>query len=133
MGSRIIPTLRYADAARAVWWLEETFGFERGLVVEGPEGSVAHAQLTLGPGMMMLSGGQRGGPPVATGAECGRPTAAIYAVVDAVDEHAARARAAGAEIVEEPHDEVQGRLYSCRDFEGNLFVFGDYDPFAARA
>ena len=39
----IIPTLRYRDAAAAIDWLCEAFGFERYLVVPGDEGRIDHA------------------------------------------------------------------------------------------
>ena len=35
-------------------WLCKAFGFERHLIVEDGKGGIAHAQLTLGPGMIML-------------------------------------------------------------------------------
>ena len=52
--STIIPTLRYRDAAAAIEWLCLAFGFERHLVVPGDGGTIAHAQLTFGRGMIML-------------------------------------------------------------------------------
>ena len=53
--SNIIPGLRYRDAYAAIDWLCNVLGFERRLVVPGDaEGSVAHAQLVLGNGMIML-------------------------------------------------------------------------------
>ena len=46
-----------------------------------------------------------------------------------VDAHHARAVAAGAQVVVEPHDfAFGGRLYACRDPEGNLWNFGSHDP-----
>ena len=54
MTSTIIPCLRYRDAPRMIEWLCQAFGFERHLVVEDGKGGIAHAQLTLGPGMIML-------------------------------------------------------------------------------
>ena len=51
----IVPTLRYQDAHAAIEWLERAFGFRRHFVVEDGEGGVAHAQLTFGSGMIMLS------------------------------------------------------------------------------
>ncbi|MCE2406753.1 MAG: glyoxalase, partial [Pseudomonadales bacterium] len=51
----IVPTLRYQDAHAAIDWLERAFGFHRHFVVEDGEGGVAHAQLTFGNGMIMLS------------------------------------------------------------------------------
>ena len=50
----IIPTLRYRDAAKAIDWLCEAFGFQRHLVVQEEDGSIAHAQLVFGNGMIML-------------------------------------------------------------------------------
>ena len=54
MRSTAIPTLRYRDAATMIDWLCDVVGFERHLVVEGEGGAIAHAQLTLGAGMIML-------------------------------------------------------------------------------
>ncbi len=51
----IIPTMRFHDAPRAIDWLCEAFGFAQHLVVPGEvEGTIAHAQLTLGDSMIML-------------------------------------------------------------------------------
>ncbi|MGI9336818.1 MAG: VOC family protein, partial [Gammaproteobacteria bacterium] len=50
----IIPTLRYRDAPAAIDWLCEAFGFEKHLVVPGANGTIAHAQLVFGNGMIML-------------------------------------------------------------------------------
>ncbi len=50
----VIPGLRYADAATAIESLCRAFGFERHLVVPSEDGTIAHAQLTFGNGMIML-------------------------------------------------------------------------------
>jgi uncharacterized glyoxalase superfamily protein PhnB len=54
----------------------------------------------------------------------------VYVVIDGdVDDHCARARAAGAEIVREPEDQdYGGRDYTARDPEGNVWSFGSYEP-----
>lgn len=129
----IIPALRYRDAAAAINWLCRTFGFEEHLVVPGENGAIAHAQLTLGDAMIMLGSGHGGDydkllvHPV----DAGGVTQAPYIVVAAVDDHYARAKAAGAEIVLEIADQdYGGRLYSCRDPEGHVWNFGSYDPWA---
>lgn len=128
----IIPGLRYTNAAAAIDWLCRAFGFEKHLVVPGENGTIAHAQLTFGHGMIML-GSARGDdygrlikqPADVDGAE----TQAPYVIVDDVDAHWERAKAAGASIVLEPEDQPYGgRLYSCRDPEGHLWNFGTYDP-----
>ena len=131
----VIPTLRYSDARAAIEWLCEVFGFEKHLVVPGDGGTIAHAQLVFGNGMVML--GSAGDddfsklqkPPRALG---GVGSQSPYIIVEDADEHYARAVAAGAEIVMNIKDEdYGGRGYSCRDTEGHLWNFGTYDPWAA--
>lgn len=128
----IIPTLRYRDAVKAVEWLCDAFGFEKHLVVPGDDGSIAHAQLVFGNGMVML-GSARNDSFDALQSPLKSPDEPVsqspYIVVQDVDEHHARAVAAGASITMPPEDQdYGGRLYSCRDFEGNLWNFGSYDP-----
>lgn len=131
-GTRIIPTLRYHNAPAAIDWLCEAFGFERHLVVPGAtEQDIAHAQLVCGSSMIMVGSvredefGKWVKAPRDLG---GANTQSAYMVVDEVDDHYARAKAAGAEIVYDLCDEDHGRGYSCRDPEGYLWSFGDYDP-----
>lgn len=128
----IIPTLRYKDAANAIDWLCSAFGFETRLVVPGDDGGIAHAQLVFGNGMVML-GSARDDAFDSLQSPLKTPDDPVsqspYIIVDDVDEHHAQAVAAGATIVMPPEDQdYGGRLYSCRDFEGNLWNFGSYDP-----
>lgn len=129
--ANVIPCLRYRDAAKAIEWLGRAFGFERHAVYPNDDGTIAHAQLTLGHGMIMLG--------TATDSEFGRlmkqprdvggGTQSVYVVVPDVDAHYARARDAGAEIVIDLRDEdYGGRVYTCRDLEGHVWTFGSYDP-----
>lgn len=133
MSSTVIPTLRYEDAPGMIDWLCTTIGFARHLVVEDGQGGIAHAQLTLGPGMIMLGSARDD----AFGALQQTPTAlggtnqSPYVVVSDADAVYARAKAAGAEIVYEIRDEdYGGRGFSCRDPEGHLWNIGTYDPWA---
>ena len=50
----VIPALQYNDAKAAIEFLCKAFGFAKNAVYEEPDGSVAHAQLTHGNGMVML-------------------------------------------------------------------------------
>ena len=128
MSSGIIPAIRYDDARRAVDWLQEAFGFTAGLVVDGEGGQVVHAQLRHGSGMVMVSS-PGDGPYDELFDRRGGPSMGVYMVVKNVDAHCARARAARAEIVIEPESqEYGGSLYTALDFEGNIWSFGDYDP-----
>ncbi len=130
----IVPSLRYADAAKAIDWLCDAFAFERHMVVPGEDGSIAHAQLVYGNGMLMLGSG---GAHRSTFDDYIQPVdrdqirpCSLYVIVEDVDAHAKRARAAGAEIVMEPEDQDHGgRGYSCLDLEGNTWTVGASDPF----
>jgi uncharacterized glyoxalase superfamily protein PhnB len=131
----VIPGLRYHDAPAAIEWLCRAFGFERQLVVPGEGGTIAHAQLRFGNGMIMLgSAGKHGGgydELVKTPRETGVATQGTYVIVEDPDAHYREAVAAGAEIVLDLVDQdYGGRGYTCRDLEGNVWSFGDYDPWA---
>ena len=39
----VISVLRYRDAPAAIKWLCQAFGFERHLIVQNDDGTVAHA------------------------------------------------------------------------------------------
>ena len=133
MPSAVIPSFRYDDAPGMIDFLCDAFGFERNLVVPDGDGGIAHAQLTLGGGMIMLGSAREDdfGDLVSTAKAAGAITSSAYVVVPDVDAHCARARAAGAEIVMAPADQdYGGRLYAARDPEGQLWNFGSYDPWA---
>jgi uncharacterized glyoxalase superfamily protein PhnB len=132
----IVPSLRYQDAPKAIDWLCRAFGLEKQLVVPGEGGTISHAQLTFGRGMIMLgsSGAHGGGFDAlvkAPGEIGGVGAQSLYVIVDDADAHLARARAAGAEIVLDISDkDYGGRDYTCRDLEGHVWTFGTYDPWA---
>jgi uncharacterized glyoxalase superfamily protein PhnB len=129
----VIPCLRYRDAPAAIEWLCSTFGFNKQAVYPNSDGTIAHAQLTFGNGMIML------GSAVEKATEWGKlikqpdqiggaETQSAYLIVADADVLYARAKAAGAEIVIEIKDEdYGGRGFSCRDIEGHLWSFGTYD------
>lgn len=124
----LYPCLSYRDAPAAMDWLIEAFGFEKKVVYEGEDGTIEHAELGYGPSRIMF--GSDRGPDDRYGPHVGQ--AWIYMVVDDPDAHYERAKAAGAEIVEELHDQDYGsRDYSARDPEGNLWNFGTYQPATA--
>ncbi|MFG2486606.1 MULTISPECIES: VOC family protein [Streptomyces] len=123
----ICPTLVYRDAKAAIKLLTEAFGFSQVAVYEGEDGSVMHAELTYGNGMVMLGSSGRGG--AFDKAMEGAGPSGVYVVVDDVDAHHRRAVEHGAEIVMEPTDQDYGsRDYMARDAEGNVWSFGTYAP-----
>jgi uncharacterized glyoxalase superfamily protein PhnB len=131
-GSTVIPAIRYADAPAAIEWLKRAFGFEEQFVVPGEDGTIAHAQLTLGTGMIMLGSARDDDwGRLVKPASAGAVSQSIYVVVEDADAHHERAMAAGAEVVRGPEDTDYGsREYAARDLEGNVWSFGTYDPWA---
>jgi uncharacterized glyoxalase superfamily protein PhnB len=132
----VIPCLRYRNAPAAIEWLCQTFGFEKQLVVPNDDGTIAHAQLSFGNGMIMLGSVQAEtefGPLMKQPDEIGgAETQSAYVIINDADAVYARAKAAGAKIVIEIKDEdYGGRGFSCRDLEGRLWNFGTYDPWAS--
>lgn len=126
----IYPTVLYDDAKAAIRTLTEGLGFTEEAVYEGENGSVVHAELSCGNGRVML--GSRGGDGTFARAMAGAGPAGVYVVVDEVDEHFARARDFGVEILMEPTDQDYGsRDYMARDAEGNVWSFGTYAPGSA--
>jgi uncharacterized glyoxalase superfamily protein PhnB len=134
----IYPCLGYRDAKAAIRWLCDAFGFEQRMVHPGEDREVAHAELSLGPGIIMLGSAHEHMADVDTDAltaggeaDFSRIPFALYVAIDDVDAHCGRARAAGAEIVRELNDTDYGsREYSARDLEGNVWSFGTYRPTA---
>lgn len=136
MSSTIIPTLRYRDAPRMIDWLCEAFGFERHAVHPDGQGGIAHAQLTLGPGMVML-GSERDdefGRLQPSPATLGGTTQSPYLVVADADAVYERVKAAGGTITLPIADQdYGGRLFGCRDPEGHHWNIGTYDPWKDEA
>jgi len=129
----VFPVLRYADATKALNWLEEAFGFRRTFVVPGPDDTVSHAQMSFGPGTIMLATAREPArEPLPETDRTADPLLAlqsIYVYVEDVQAHADRARGAGAEITREPAPTDYGSVeYAARDFEGNHWSFGSYLP-----
>jgi uncharacterized glyoxalase superfamily protein PhnB len=133
MSSTIIPCMRYQDAPRMIEWLCSTFGFTRQMVVEDGRGGIAHAQLILGSGMIMLGSARAGEDPFGrvqkTPAALGGTTQSPYVVVGDADDVYRRAKAAGGDIVIDiKTEDYGGRGFSCLDPEGHLWNIGTYDP-----
>jgi uncharacterized glyoxalase superfamily protein PhnB len=134
-GSTIIPCLRYRQAHAAIDWLCKAFGFEKQAVYEDDKGRVMHAQLTYGPGMIMLGSVSPEGfgqLMVQPDEIQGRQTQSACVIVTDCRAHYERAKAAGAVIVDEYSEKDYGGAgYACRDLEGHLWYFGSYDPWHA--
>jgi uncharacterized glyoxalase superfamily protein PhnB len=125
----IYPCLRYDDAQAAIDWLGKAFGCERLMVVPGPDGSVAHAELRLAPGAVVMLGSAGNEAFGKSPRALGGISQTVYVALQDVDAHCGRAKAAGADVFRGPEDTPYGsREYSCRDPEGHIWSFGTYEP-----
>lgn len=130
---RFSSAVVYADAAAAIDWLCEAFGFEVRIKVEGEAGRIEHCELTYGDGVLMVAqetaDSERAAKRLLRSPRSmgGLTTQALLFFVDDVEAHCAQARAKGARIVEEPatHDYGEDywtdRSYGALDPEGHLW------------
>lgn len=130
--STVIPALRYRNAPAAIDWLCNVIGFERHAVHEGPAGTIGHAELTIGGGMIMLGSekddehSRRFKSPADLGDV---ETRSVYIVVPDADAAHARAVSAAATIIRPLQDTPYGsREFAVSDPEGHSWSIGTYDP-----
>jgi uncharacterized glyoxalase superfamily protein PhnB len=134
MAQRIVPMIAYEDAATAIEWLCEAFGFrERGERYVMDDGTVGHAELELDGSVVMLATPNReyqspkrhrencelaarwlDNPWVVDG---------LLVLVDDLDAHHVQALEAGANVIRPPEDGPEGRLYTAEDVEGHRWMF----------
>ncbi len=122
---QIQPYLLYEDVADAIAWLAEAFGFQEQLRYEAEDGSVSHAELRLEGGGIVFLG--HPGDDYRSPKRLGARTSQVHVYVGDVDGHYERAKAAGAEIRQEPEDMPHGdRRYDAYDPEGQLWSFAEH-------
>jgi uncharacterized glyoxalase superfamily protein PhnB len=111
---RIMPGLKYSDVAAALTWLDEAFGMKEHLRWTDPgSGAVRHAEMRYGDNAFIELTDSH--------------DSSLIVIVDDVDAHYERAKAAGAEITSAPEDKPWGlRQYACRDLEGHSWGFGQH-------
>jgi uncharacterized glyoxalase superfamily protein PhnB len=124
----ITPVLRYRDPSAAAEWLCRALGFGKDRIVEDPQGGAAYVSLRLGDCSILLCpvvDSALTGLVIEPAEVGGANTQICYVMVQDLDGHSERARAAGAKIELGPHDDgAGGRYYMCRDPEGYLWSFG---------
>jgi uncharacterized glyoxalase superfamily protein PhnB len=133
----VVPMLAYEDGVRAIDWLTRAFGFQEN---EGARfvsnGTVTHAELDVGDGSVVYIATPT---PDYESPSHHRETCeqarrwqdnewvidGVSVIVRDVDDHAERARAAGATILREPEDvsDVGLRVYTAEDLEGHRWMF----------
>ena len=119
---QVFPEVLYRRPVAAVEWLENAAGFRRSLIVPGDGGSIKHAELRLGHGVVFV------GSAPESGEFHGLTHFSNLRVADP-DAHYERAKSAGATIAMAPQMSPFGaRFYAARDPEGFLWWVSDYQP-----
>jgi uncharacterized glyoxalase superfamily protein PhnB len=135
MAQRIVPFIGYEDAARAIEWLENAFGFTENRDARHEEkGAIGHAELDLNGATIYLStpGGYANPRRLREESELARRAYdnpwvidGHFVEVDDLGAHYQRAVTGGATILREPEEPGIGyRIYSAEDLEGHRWMFG---------
>jgi uncharacterized glyoxalase superfamily protein PhnB len=120
----ISPVLFHRDLDSASRWLCEAFGFvERTAERVVADGTVVHAELEFGNGLIILSGVYE---PFQIPPQTAVHHHTLYVSVAEVDSHCQRAQQHGAQITSELRDTDYGaRVYSAQDLAGYHWIFAE--------
>lgn len=115
----VIPVLVYPEVSAAVAWLTSAFGaVERVRIGDGHR-----AQMSIGEGAFIVAEATPGRRPPGSRQPV---SVSIMVRVENVRAHCARARAAGAAIIDEPTDHMYGeRQYNVDDLAGHRWTFSE--------
>ena len=118
--TEVISYLFYRNVPAALEWLGRAFGFVEEMRHATESGM--HAQMTLDGQRIMMGQGRKDWR-MQSPSETNSATMGIFIYLADADAHFERARQAGAEIVQAPHDEPYGRTYTARDLDGHPWFF----------
>jgi uncharacterized glyoxalase superfamily protein PhnB len=116
----VVPISIYKDVAEAISWLNGAFGFTERLRAARPDGTVMHAQRSIGEGAIMMG---------AAGGECHLPhpnevNQYVHGHVEDVDRHFDHAKQFGARIVKPLNNMQFGEMqYVAEELAGHRWVF----------
>ena len=114
----VLPHVHYRDVLEAIAWLSRNFGFVEHYRYGNP---ASGAQMRAGDAMLMI---RRAAEGESVPGELGYGTQSLTIFIDDVEQHYERAKAAGAKIVEEPHETEYGEFqFGVQDPEGHRWLF----------
>jgi uncharacterized glyoxalase superfamily protein PhnB len=129
----IIPMITYEDGVAALEWLSRVFGFRERARMLGPDGRLAHGEMEIGNGLIMLATATPDyESPKHHREACERARRwssvpwvidGVLVFVDDLDAHYKQAKSAGATVLTEPEDGPPGRRYRAEDLEGHRWMF----------
>ncbi len=114
----VLPHVNYQHLVEAMAWLTRAFGFQEYYHYgHGPSGG----QMWAGKAPIQV---RQAGSGQRSPAQLGYGTQSLTVFVDDVDEPYARAKGAGAKILEEPHETEYGEYqYAAADLDGHHWLF----------
>jgi PhnB protein len=125
--------LTYENGPAAMDWLAKVFGFQELTRMIGSDGLLAHGEMAVGDGLIMLATATPAyESPKRHREHCAQAQAwsavpyiidGVLVYVDNVDQHYAQAVSAGAAILSELEDAGPGRRYRAEDPEGHRWMF----------
>ncbi len=130
---QIIPMLAYEDGIAAMDWLCKAFGFLEKTRMLDDDGRLAHGELALGNGVIMLASPSKEYQSPRNHRRVCEVAATWYKVpyimngvlvyVDDVEKHYQRAKAFGATILSDIETGGPGSRYRVEDLEGQRWMF----------
>jgi uncharacterized glyoxalase superfamily protein PhnB len=133
----VIPMISYEDGVAALEWLAKAFGFRETARMLGPDGRLAHGEMEVGGGLIMLATptpDYEGPRRHREHCERARQWSAVPWIIDGVlvyvddlNAHYQQARAEGARILSEIEEGPPGRRYRAEDPEGHRWFFFERD------
>jgi uncharacterized glyoxalase superfamily protein PhnB len=129
----IIPMLAYEDGIAAMDWLCHVFGFSERSRMLDEKGRLAHGELVLGDGIVMLSSPTEDFQSAKHHRQVCEAAAkwnqvpyiinGVLVLVDHVEKHYQRAKERGATILSEIETGGPGTRYRAEDLEGQRWMF----------
>lgn len=109
----ITPYLVVTDVNRQIDFIQKAFNGEITTQMEGPDGSIIHAEVKIGDSRVMMGNSSDEYPPM---------PAMLYVYVENVDDVYQQALHAGGESLKEPEDQFYGdRTANVKDPLGNIW------------
>jgi len=129
----VVPMISYEDGIAALEWLHRAFGFRETARHVAPDGRLSHGEMQAGDGLVMLASPTPDyQSPKRHREVCEQARKwstvpwiidGVLVLVDNLEQHFARAKAAGARILSDIESDPPGRRYRAEDFEGHRWFF----------
>jgi uncharacterized glyoxalase superfamily protein PhnB len=130
-------SVHYRDPKAAMAWLEQAFGFEITMAIDGPPESpeMGHYEMACAGRGRIMVGAEWADWVRSQAGVGGANTQSLHVqLTGGLEEHCERARAAGATIAAEPEDQFYGdRTYRAIDPEGHCWTFSAHVRDVTRA